>query len=85
MFYVYVLECADGTLYTGYTNNVPNRVKAHNGGKGAKYTATRTPVKLVAKWAYADKRQAMRIEYAFKQLSKTDKLKKINGFVQSSR
>ena len=82
MFYVYVLKCSDGSLYTGYTNNVSNRVKAHNGGKGAKYTATRRPIKLVAKWAYSDKRQAMRAEYAFKQLSRKEKLGRINGFAQ---
>ena len=47
-FYVYVLACADGTLYTGYTNDVEQRARTHNAGKGAKYTRSRTPVEVVA-------------------------------------
>ena len=46
-FYVYVLECSDGTLYTGYTNNLKRRLDVHNSGKGAKYTRARLPCKLV--------------------------------------
>ena len=45
--YMYVVECADGTLYTGYTTNVEKRIKTHNSGKGAKYTRSRLPVKLI--------------------------------------
>ena len=47
MNYTYIVECSDGTLYTGWTNNLEKRLEAHNAGKGAKYTKTRRPVKLV--------------------------------------
>ena len=52
-FYLYVLECADGTWYTGYTVDVAERVRAHNAGAGAKYTRSRLPVRLLAQAAYA--------------------------------
>ena len=54
-FYLYVLECADGTWYTGYTVDVAERVRAHNAGAGAKYTRSRLPVRLLAQAAYATK------------------------------
>lgn len=47
MNYVYILQCCDGSFYTGWTNNLENRINAHNSGKGAKYTKSRLPVKLV--------------------------------------
>ena len=47
MYYVYLLRCADGTLYTGFTNDLARRLAAHNAGKGAKYTRSRLPVDLV--------------------------------------
>ena len=64
--YVYILECADNTLYTGYTNNLENRLKAHNEGKGAKYTKSRLPVKLVYSETFDDKKEAMSREWFIK-------------------
>ena len=78
MFWVYVLRCRDGTLYTGYTNDIERRVKLHNDGKGAKYTKARRPVKLVGKWGFKTKSEALRAEIAFKKLSRKEKLKKLN-------
>lgn len=72
-FFVYVLACADGTLYTGYTNDVEQRVRAHNAGKGAKYTRSRTPVEVVAQARFDTKHEAMSAEYRFKHLSRNAK------------
>ena len=72
-FYVYVLACADGTLYTGYTNDVGQRTRAHNAGKGAKYTRSRTPVEVVAQARFATKHEAMSAEYRFKRLTRRQK------------
>ena len=77
--YMYVLECADGSLYTGYTTDVEKRLKTHNAGKGAKYTRSRTPVTLVYFEEFADKQAAMRREYAIKQLSRKEKERLIAG------
>ncbi len=71
--YLYVLECADGTLYTGYTVDVAQRIAAHNEGRGAKYTRARTPVSLVASAEFETKHEAMSAEYRFKQLSRAEK------------
>ena len=70
MHYMYVVRCADGTLYTGYSPDVEARVAAHNAGRGAKYTKTRLPVELVASAAFATKHEAMSAEWHFKQLSR---------------
>ena len=72
-FYLYVLECADGTWYTGYTVDVAERVRAHNAGAGAKYTRSRLPVRLLAQAAYATKHEAMSAEYRFKRLTRRQK------------
>ena len=72
-FYVYVLACADGTLYTGYTNDVEQRARTHNAGKGAKYTRSRTPVEVVAQARFATKHEAMSAEYRFKRLTRRQK------------
>ena len=72
-FYVYLLRCADGTLYTGYTDDPVRRTKVHNAGKGAKYTRTRLPVELVYQEACADKSAALRREYEIKQLTRVQK------------
>ncbi|GMA64803.1 GIY-YIG nuclease family protein [Alicyclobacillus fastidiosus] len=74
MFYVYVLECRDGTLYTGYTNDLSHRVEVHNAGRGAKYTRARTPVRLVYSEQMADKSAALRREIEIKKLARKDKL-----------
>ena len=77
--YTYILRCGDGSLYTGWTNNLEKRVKTHNAGKGGKYTTTRLPVELVYYETYATKQEAMSREYAIKQLSRAQKLKLIEG------
>ena len=71
--YVYVLACADGSLYTGYTTDVERRVAQHNAGEGAKYTRGRTPVEVVHVEAFDAKSAAMSREYGIKQLSRTEK------------
>ena len=73
MNYTYIVKCADSTLYTGWTNDLDKRIKAHNSGKGAKYTKTRRPVKLVYYEEYETKNEAMSREYAIKQLSRKEK------------
>ena len=75
MFYVYVLRCKDGTLYTGYTNDVAERVRKHNDGTASKYTRSRRPVKLAAKWQYDTKSAALKAEAAFKRLSRNEKIR----------
>ncbi|MCI8293601.1 MAG: GIY-YIG nuclease family protein [Hespellia sp.] len=74
MNYTYILKCCDGTLYTGWTNDLERRVKAHNDGKGAKYTKHRRPVKLVYYESFSTKEEAMKREYALKHLSREQKL-----------
>ena len=74
MNYVYILRCNDDSLYTGWTNNLEKRVKAHSNGKGAKYTKARLPVELVYFEEYENKVEAMRREYAIKQLKRKEKL-----------
>lgn len=71
--YVYVLECADGSLYTGYTTDVDRRLAEHNAGEGAKYTRGRTPVSLQYTETFASRSAAMKREYAIKQLSRREK------------
>jgi putative endonuclease len=70
---VYVIECADGTLYTGYTTDVERRVAEHDAGEGAKYTRGRTPVELVHTESFESKSAAMSREYEIKQLSRREK------------
>lgn len=77
MNYTYIVECSDGTLYTGWTNNLEKRMEAHNAGKGAKYTKTRRPVKLVYQEQFETKEEAMSREYQIKQLSRKEKFKLI--------
>ena len=77
MNYVYILRCADGSLYTGWTNDLEKRVKTHNAGKGAKYTKTRLPVELVYYEEYEEKGEALSSEFSIKKLKKTAKEKLI--------
>lgn len=79
-WYVYMIECSDGTIYTGITNDVKARILKHNSGKGAKYTRARRPVKLKAQWKYSSKSASAQAEYAFKKLSRMQKLKMINKY-----
>ena len=77
MNYVYILRCAEGRLYTGWTNDLKKRVKTHNAGKGAKYTKTRLPVELVYYEEYEEKGEALSRELSIKKLKKTAKEKLI--------
>ncbi|AHG00641.1 hypothetical protein HALLA_19460 [Halostagnicola larsenii XH-48] len=70
---VYVLECADGSLYTGYTTDLDRRVAEHNAGSGAKYTRARTPVEVVYREHYDSRSTAMSREYEIKQHSRAEK------------
>ena len=79
MNYTYLLECADETLYCGWTNDLEKRVNAHNSGLGAKYTKPRRPVKLVYFEEFETKEEAMRREAAIKRLTRYEKLKLIGG------
>ena len=80
--FVYILRCADKTLYTGYTTDIDKRIKEHNGkgttqselSAGAKYTRSRRPVKLVYQESLESKGEALSREYAIKQLNRTQKL-----------
>jgi putative endonuclease len=77
--YVYVLACADGSLYTGYTTDVARRVAEHDAGEGAKYTRGRTPVELVHVEAFDAKSAAMSREHEIKQLSRREKESLVGG------
>ena len=77
--YVYVLECADGSLYTGYTTDLERRVAEHDAGEGAKYTRGRTPVDLVHAESFDSKSAAMSREYEIKGLSRTEKERLLEG------
>lgn len=71
--YVYILKCADGTYYTGWTTDPEKRVRVHNSGKGAKYTRPRRPVELIYTEEYWNKTDAQSREYAIKQLTRAEK------------
>ncbi|MCM3612637.1 GIY-YIG nuclease family protein [Planococcus sp. MERTA32b] len=75
--YFYVLECADNSYYAGYTNDLQKRLDTHNAGKGAKYTRSRGPVKVIHFEEFETKTAAMKAEYAFKQLTKAKKIRYI--------
>ena len=74
MYYVYILKCRDNTLYTGYTNNIKDRIQTHNSGKGAKYTRGRLPVELKYFEEFEDKGEALKREHEIKKLSREDKI-----------
>ena len=71
--YVYIVRCADGTLYTGAAKNVEDRIKTHNSGKGAKYTRGRLPVELVYSEELPDYHSAQSREYQIKQMTRKQK------------
>lgn len=77
MYTVYILRCADGTLYTGITNDLAKRLRTHNAGRGAKYTRSRLPVELIYAEESPDKPSALRRELAIKSLTREEKLKLI--------
>jgi putative endonuclease len=76
--FVYIVECADKTLYTGWTTNIERRLKAHNAGRGARYTQQRGPVRLVYLEEAADRQAAQKRELEIKRLRRAGKLKLIN-------
>ena len=79
MNYTYIVKCSDGSLYTGWTNNLEKRIKDHNAGRGAKYTKARRPVVLVYKEELPTKQEAMKREWEIKRLSRKEKLSMIEN------
>lgn len=75
--FVYILKCGDDSLYTGYTNDLDKRLKAHNKGIASKYTAARLPLVMVFSEECKDKSDALKKEYFIKTLSRKDKIKLI--------
>ncbi|MCR5670408.1 MAG: GIY-YIG nuclease family protein [Butyrivibrio sp.] len=78
--YAYIVRCSDDSFYCGYTNNLENRIKTHNRGKGAKYTRARLPVVLVYFEKFDSKEEAMSREWHLKRLSHADKEALAKGF-----
>ncbi|NBV76510.1 MAG: GIY-YIG nuclease family protein [Methylococcaceae bacterium] len=76
--FVYILQCSDGTLYTGWTTDVDKRLLQHNAGKASKYTRSRLPVKLVYKESVESKSAALRREIEIKRLTREQKLRLIS-------
>jgi len=82
--YCYILECSDGTFYTGWTTDPERRVKQHNKGIGAKYTSTRRPVKLVYLEPHSTRTDAMKRELAIKKMKRAQKIKLVLGDTNKS-
>lgn len=80
-----MLKCSDGTIYSGYTTDLEQRLHVHNSGSGAKYTRARLPVRLVYYEEFGSKSEAMKKEAAFKKLSRTQKLKLIQTFNENKK
>jgi len=72
-WFLYILKCKDGTYYTGITNDLSRRIKQHNDGSASRYTRSRLPAKLVYQEPCKGRSQALRKEYAMKQLSRKEK------------
>ena len=79
--YTYLLTCRDGSFYCGWTNHLQERVKAHNEGRGAKYTKSRRPVSLAYYEVFATQEEAMKRESAIKKLSRREKERLVEGFL----
>ena len=79
-FYCYLLSCCDGSLYCGWTTDLDRRIAAHQKGKGARYTRTRLPVKLVYSETLPDRPKAMRREWEIKHMERAEKLALIGGY-----
>lgn len=90
-WFVYIARCADGTLYTGISTDVPRRIEAHNRGRGSKYTASRRPLALAYVVGAADRSAASRLEREIKRLTREEKLaliaaaREVPGSARSSR
>lgn len=80
MHFVYIVRCKDGSLYTGYTTNVKERLITHNSGKGAKYTRSRLPVNLVYYKRVDSKSMGLRLEARIKKLTKKEKEALVKAF-----
>lgn len=78
MWYVYIVKCSDGSLYTGITTDIKRRIGEHNAKKGASYTRTRTPVVLVRKESHPDRSKALKREALIKSLPRIKKLDLVN-------
>ncbi len=78
-YFAYMLECADGSLYSGYTDDLEKRLKTHNSGRGSKYTRSRLPVRLAYFEEFETKSEAMKREAAFKKLSRAEKTELVNA------
>lgn len=76
----YILRCSDGTLYTGWTNNLEKRLREHNAGQGAKYTRGRTPVTLVYAEQHDTKQEAMKREVQIKRLTRQEKEELVSSY-----
>lgn len=83
-FYIYMVECADGSLYTGWTTDPERRVKEHNAGRGALYTRWRRPVQLRYLEEVPDRSTAQRREYTIKKLPRQKKLLLLEKYQQES-
>ncbi len=79
VYYIYMLECADGSLYTGITNDPDKRITSHNNGKASKYTRSRLPVKMVYKEEVLGKGKALSREKEIKKQTRAEKLKMLKG------
>ena len=84
MWHVYIVKCADQTLYTGVARDLDSRITAHNSGRGAKYTRTRRPVDLVYSELAKDRSTALRREHAIKRMAAADKVKLAEKFARKS-
>lgn len=84
MAFTYILECADGTLYTGWTTDLEQRVATHNRGRGAKYTRSRLPVRLVYAEEYAEPAHARKREYTLRNLPRQTKLALAAAYARSA-
>ena len=83
-FYCYMVECVDGSLYTGWTTDPTRRIKEHNAGRGALYTKWRRPVALTYLEQVGDRSSALRREYAIKQLTRQKKMALIQDYLENS-
>jgi len=85
MNYIYIIECKDGTLYTGWTINIENRLEKHNAGTGAKYTKGRFPVTLRYLEEFDSKEEAMKREWQIKKLKRDKKLQLLKTWINEQK
>ena len=84
-YFVYMVSCADGTFYTGSTNNLENRLKLHNAGRGAKYLRGKAPIEIVYAKKCANLKMALGAEHALKKLNRKQKEKLVEIYVKKKR